>query len=169
MRLMKAEPTDAEAIFGVLQEGRRFLKEQGVDQWQATGAPSREETEASIARGEQYVVRTDEGEIAGVCTIVAHEPDYDVIEGRWKQDGGYLAVHRVATSAAFRRRGVTAVVYGGAEALARECGAKSVRADTHKDNAPMRGVFLKNGFEECGVVRINGGTEERVAYEKVLI
>ena len=105
MRLERATPADAEAVSRVLEEGRRFLREQGVDQWQATGAPSREETEASIARGEQYVVRTDAGEIAGVCTIVAHEPDYDVIEGKWKQDGAYLAVHRVATSAAFRRRG----------------------------------------------------------------
>lgn len=168
MKLERAEQADAEGIFRVLQEGRKFLKEQGVDQWQTSGAPSLEEAKEAIARGEQYLVRADGGEIAGVCTIIPYEPDYDVIAGSWKQDGAYLAVHRVATAAAFRRRGVTGIIYGGAEEIARERGIKSVRADTHKDNAPMRGVFLKNGFEECGVVRINGGTEERVAYEKVL-
>ncbi len=163
MKFRRAEEGDAEQIVGLLRDGKALLRERGIDQWQ-NDAFDGEEIRGWIGRGEAFVV-TEGDAIAGVCTIVGREPDYDKIDGSWSREE-YLAVHRVAVSRDFLRRGVTAEIYAGAEQRARTCGAHALRADTHRENAPMRNALLKNGFSERGTVRV--GTQERIAYEKIL-
>ena len=165
MRFERATQADAAAIGRILQEARRFLASQGVDQWQQNG-PTPEETSEHISRGVQYLVRAENGAVAGVCIILDRDPDYDAIEGAWLTQGKYLAVHRVAVAPEYRGHGIPDVIYRGAEALAGSCGAASLRADTHRDNARMRRVFARNGFVFCGRVFL-GGSEERLAFEKI--
>lgn len=165
MTFGRAREEDLPAIGKILAAAREYLGEQGLDQWQKF-APTEEDTRRHFGRGEQYVLR-DGAEIAGVCVVVPHEPAYDHIDGAWRQEGGYLAIHRVAASPDARRRGVASALFAGAEALARERGVRALRIDTHKDNLPMRGALEKNGFIYCGTVVIATG-ERRVAYEKIL-
>lgn len=42
-----------------------------------------------------------------------------------------------------------------------------MRADTHKDNETMQSLLLKNGYEYCGIIFVEDGTE-RLAFEKAL-
>lgn len=168
MTFERATAQDLREIDGILQQARAFLCEQGVDQWQTDG-PTAEETQASIANGTQYLLRAENGVIAGVCTVVPYEPDYNVIDGAWKTDGRYLAVHRVAVAKQYRGKGIPALLYRGVEALARAQGIYSLRADTHADNVRMQATFTKNGFTYCGIVSILGGRATRKAYEKVLL
>ena len=166
MTFERAAPEDGAEIVRILREASAFLRERGIDQWQR-GMRFEEETKEAIARGEQYLVRTVEGAIAGVCTVQPYDGQYDVIDGRW-QSVSYLAVHRVAVSPQYRRRGVTGVLYAGAERLARAAGKEALRADTHPENVPMRGVFAKHGFVLRGTIRLKTG-EERIAFERVIV
>ncbi len=165
MKFERAKIEDTEQVARILEEGRAYLKAQGVAQWQ-TDLPFLGETAENIATGRQYLVREGE-EIAGVCATFEYEPDYEQIDGAWLTAEKYLAVHRVAVAPAFRGRGVPKLIYEGCSALARERGVLSLRADTHADNARMRATFLKNGFVYCGKITLKNG-EPRLAYEKIL-
>ena len=166
MRAERARADDLPAVASVLCAARQYLAEQGLDQWQ-NFPPTREDTAAHFARGELYVVR-DGDVVAGTFVVVPQEPAYDVIDGAWLQNGAYVAVHRVAMSPAYRRRGVTRVIFSEAEALARAAGARSVRIDTHAGNVPMRSALEHYGFTACGTVVIATG-ELRVGYEKEVV
>ena len=166
MKAERANTSDLPAVDALLWEGRAYLARQGLDQWQDF-PPLPSETRAHFDRGELYVVRED-GAIAGTFVLVAREPCYDAIDGAWRQNGAYLAVHRVAVAPAFRRRGVASFLFQEAARIARAEGATSLRIDTHADNLPMRGALEKNQFVCCGAVTIATG-ERRVAYEKELI
>ncbi len=152
------------AIDAVLQAGRAYLREQGLDQWQRY-APTPEQTRRYFARNEQYVARVGSA-VAGVCVLLSREPAYDAIEGAWRQNGPYFAVHRVAVAPQFRHCGVASALFAGAAAVARSRGARSLRIDTHEHNVSMRRALEKNAFRLCGTVTIETG-ERRVAYEKI--
>ncbi len=165
MKFERAKESDLPVIGEILAGAREYLRVQGLDQWQKY-APTAEDTAEHFRRGEQYVLR-DGTEIAGVCAVVPYEPAYDRIDGAWRQNGAYLAIHRVAAAPNARRRGVASALFQGAEALARAQGIGALRIDTHEGNLPMRGALEKNGFIFCGTVTIATG-ERRVGYEKIL-
>ena len=41
----------------------------------------------------------------------------------------------------------------------------NIRIDTHKDNIPMQKMLEKNGFLQCGTIRLSDGSP-RLAYQK---
>ncbi len=165
MKFEKATEKDIAGVWEILKEAKRYLAEQGIDQWQR-GGPTRNEVENCVKEGTQFLVR-EGGAIAGVCTVVEGDSDYLRIDGAWRAEGKYFAVHRVAVARAFRGSGVPARIYEEAEKMAKAAGCVSLRADTHQDNARMRATFVKNGFRYCGRVFVEGG-EERLAFDRLL-
>ena len=43
----------------------------------------------------------------------------------------------------------------------------SIKVDTHKQNESMKKMLSNNGFQYCGIIFLEDGSE-RVAYEKVI-
>src|SRR5699024_4254120 len=75
------------------------------------------------------------------------------------------------TAAESRGRGAAVFAMAGAEGLARERGAASVRVDTHPGNVPMQRLLGRCGYVRCGIILIGhaeGATPERVAFEKLV-
>ena len=165
MRAERAARSDLPSVANVLASAREYLVRQGLDQWQ-NFPPTAAETEQFRERGELYVMR-EGGEVAGTFVLVPYEPCYETIDGAWRHEGAYFAIHRVAVSPAFRRRGVASAIFSEAARLAKGAGAIALRIDTHADNVPMRAALEKNAFVFCGTVVIATG-ERRVAYEKEL-
>ena len=177
MQFRSTRASDVDRIMDILAEGRRALAELGIDQWQG-GYPHREAIEIDRARGESYVVVDDEGTVVATAMVgFSGEGDYDLIDrGSWltatrSDDACYGVVHRVAVGAGFQGRGGASFLLAGAVDLSRDRGAESVRIDTHPGNVPMRRLLEKAGFAHCGTIYIahaEGGTPERVAYEKLV-
>ena len=115
---------------------------------------------AHIAARELYVLR-EEGEIHGVFAfILGEDPTYRVIEqGAWLSDAPYGTIHAVASDGQ---------IHGLLSRIVAYCEQTTphLRIDTHRDNAIMQHVILKNGFTRCGVIHIASGAE-RIAFEKV--
>ena len=88
---------------------------------------------------------------------------YEKIDGKWLNDGAYLAVHTVAVGAKFRGMGVAKFIFANAFAMAGEGGMASVRVDTHQRNAPMRALLSSLGFVCCGGLTVRDGF---LAYER---
>lgn len=200
MEIRQATVEDLDAVLGIIADGQAALAGLGIDQWQG-GYPTREMIEEDVAGGHTWLAIADEveatltasrdgsgiepiepGTILGTMAYYADgERDYDfVIEGGWLTESAndatrgpvtYAVLHRLATSAKARRRGVgNALLTDGIE-RARAQGLASVRVDTHEGNIPMQRGFEKCGFKRCCVIEIsfsNEPTNRRVGFELVL-
>lgn len=160
----------------ILADGRRSLADLGIDQWQG-GYPHRGIIEDDIARGESIIAIDEGAPIATAMMACRDELDYRTItDGAWlteslPDDPCYIVVHRVAVVCERKHNGVGAYILEYAADMARSSGCASVRIDTHPGNIPMQRLLEKNGFTQCGIIRIShaeGATPERLAYEKMV-
>lgn len=156
--IRKAKYEDLEKILEIYAQARAFMRAHGnLEQWKG-GHPYREVLEQDIEKGQLYVLEED-----GLCAVFAfipgQDPTYGYIEGDWGSDGPYAAIHRVASNG--KSRGVFGKIV---EFCAQRC--PHLRIDTHRDNYPMQGAILKQGFTYRGVIYLENG-DPRLAYEKM--
>ena len=117
----------------------------------------------------QRIVKVDTP--AATAAIV---PDKDVdyeapmVDGAWISDKQYCAVHRIATAASMKRKGLASFIMESAARIAREHGCASLRIDTHDDNRVMQAFLESLGFVRCGHIRLHRTGALRVAFEKLL-
>ena len=140
-------PSDKDAVLAIWRQGRSFLSENGVNQWQKGDYPGEEEFLIDSARERGRVVVKD-GEIVGAFAFtLTPELSYSSLSGSWDtEEGEYLTLHRTAVREDRRGEGIMGAILSFALVLARDNGKKSVRVDTHQDNASMRKALEKNGF-----------------------
>ena len=128
-------------------------------QW-GEGFPPRDALAADIAAGRSYVCEEDGAIAAAFVFTTAGEPTYRVIRaGAWLDDTPYGVVHRLAAA----ERGCGAGAFCLAWCLA-QCG--NVRIDTHRDNLPMQRLLARLGYTYCGIIDLENGRGERLAYQK---
>lgn len=158
MRIRSMTPDDLDAVLAIYENARRFMAANGnAGQW-AGGYPKRELLERDIALEQGYVCE-DEGRILAAFVLMrGEEPTYREIEGAWKNDRPYGTLHRVASSG--EKRGMTDLIIQWAFKR-----TGNLRGDTHEKNLPMRRAFERNGFERCGIIRVEDGSP-RIAYQK---
>lgn len=155
-----ATAADLPRILALYAHARAFMAQNGnPSQWGQT-RPTEADIAAHIAARELYVLR-EEGEIHGVFAfILGEDPTYRVIEqGAWLSDAPYGTIHAVASDGQ---------IHGLLSRIVTYCEQTTphLRIDTHRDNAIMQHVILKNGFTRCGIIHIASGAE-RIAFEKV--
>lgn len=167
-----ATVSDLDRIMEIVADAQRFLKENGVDQWQ-DGYPTREVFMQDIEKDCCHVFLV-EGRIAGVISVLFEkEHSYSIVEdGKWLTDGEpYAVFHRSAVGTEYHKKGIANEMLSFAENLAFASGVKSMRVDTHRDNKTMRGLLEKRGYIHCGTIYTNGikaVRNKRVCYEKLL-
>ena len=158
--IMLAAVADLPQILAVYAHARAFMVQHGnPNQWGAN-RPTEAEISAHIAARELYVLR-ESGVIHGVFAfILGEDPTYRVIEqGAWLSNAPYGTIHAVASDGQIH--GLLSQIVAYCEQT-----TKHLRIDTHRDNAVMQHVILKNGFTRCGIIHIASGAE-RIAFEKV--
>lgn len=159
MKIRCTKMDDLETVMGIYAYAREQMKANGnPDQWRDTN-PTEAVIICDIQNQNSYVMEQD-GIICGVFTfIIGEDPTYQTIEGQWKRDGVYGAIHRVASGG--RTQGVF-------QHCLQFCESKisNIRIDTHRDNQIMQHLIEKYGFERCGIIYIADGSL-RIAYQKV--
>ena len=162
MEIQRTQRSDLPVLLGIFADARRFMAENGnPNQW-GDRFPTREMLEADIAAGHSYVC-LDGGQIAATFYFSTEgEPTYRVIrEGKWLDDAPYGVVHRIAAA----KQGQGAAAYCLEWCLA-QCG--NIRIDTHRDNKPMQRLLARLGYTYCGLVDLENGRGERLAFQKRL-
>lgn len=170
MELRRAVAGDAAEIMPVIEDAKKYLAANGVDQWQ-DGFPERRDIEEDIATGNAFVFCENGSVEAFVLFGEGPEPAYGgIYDGHWLTEGdNYGVIHRTAVSARRRGRGISDAMFGLCERLSRERGFGSLRLDTHEDNRVMRHIAEKNGFTYCGKMYLGPGELlPRIGYEKLL-
>ena len=158
MTIRKARAEELPQIMALYEGGRAFMRRTGnMNQW-INGYPGEELLLQDIANGNLYVAEAD-GRLEAVFAFIGGEdPTYAYIDGAWKSDRPYYTIHRIATS--MRIKGLSGQIF----AWCAEKAGGSLCADTHEDNAPMRHVLEKFGFEYCGTIYLEDGAPRR-AYQ----
>ena len=163
----KATRADLEQIMAVIEDGRAFLKPQGGGQWQ-NGYPTSDDLARDIEKGICYVILDEEGDVAATLSLSYHEEDYDTLyEGKWLSDLPYMVMHRCAVKKEHYGQGYGNALFVVFETEAKRQGYRSMRIDTHQNNAVMRHLLEKNGFAFCGKAILKPD-KDRMVFEKVL-
>lgn len=155
-------------VLAIYDEAREYFRSRGIPQWQ-NGTPNREMLANDMARGYSYVLEEAGKVIATACIIEENDADYDEItDGAWLNDEPYAVIHRIAVTPLCKGKGYAAQLlhYAAERALAN--GWHNVRIDTHESNRSMRRLLTKNGFRQCGNVRVGRLKEPRIAYQKII-
>ena len=160
INIRHTENSDLTDVMRISEYARAQMKINGnPNQWRDT-YPTEALIIDDIKNKNSYVIEKD-GVICGVFAfIIGDDPTYQRIEGQWKNNAPYGAIHRVASSGMMR---------GVFPACVKFCEAKisNLRVDTHFDNKIMQHQIEKSGFEKCGIIYIEDGSP-RIAYQKVI-
>lgn len=165
-------PDDKESVLAIWSEGRSFLKEMGVSQWQKGDYPGEDAFLDDLAENRGRVVVSESTVVAVFAFTLTPELSYTTLKGSWKtEEGEYLTIHRTAVKMEEKGKGLMGIILSYAMEKAARNKKKSVRIDTHKDNKTMQRSLEKNGFENMGELTLLSGSEEgdkRLGYEKLV-
>ena len=126
-------------------------------QW-GNDRPSMELVKKDIVEANSYVVLNDGRITATFAYIIGIEPTYLDIDGAWLNDEPYGTIHRIASLNEVK--GIFDFVIDYVSGYRTD-----IRIDTHRDNRIMLHLIEKNGFERCGIIIVDDGTE-RIAFQK---
>lgn len=156
---------DIDRDWEIIREARQFLRDRGVDQWQKE-YPNRDSVEQDVNAGNGYVI-THEGRIVCyACISFDGEVCYESLRGTWKSIQPYAVIHRLAIDNTYKGKGIASLMFRHAERLCASRGIHSIKIDTDQDNAIMRHLLEKNGYEYCGVVTFDNS--DKIAFEKLI-
>ena len=143
----------------IFEYARKYMKNNGnPTQWK-DDRPDIGLVINDIDNGNSYVIE-DEGKVVGTFACIRGiEPTYLEIDGKWLNDDEYVTIHRIASDGT--RRGI----FDEAIRFAEQSGV-DIRIDTHKDNRKMRELIERSGFEYCGIIIVDDGSE-RLAYQRL--
>jgi GNAT superfamily N-acetyltransferase len=161
----KAELSEIDPIWEILQQAILRRKEDGSKQWQ-DGYPNPEVVQKDIEKGEGFVLVAGETIIGYSAVLINDEPAYATIEGKWLTNGDFVVLHRVAISEKYLGKGLAKMILKYIEDFALSNNIHSIKADTNFDNIAMMKIFENSGYTYCGEVFFRGSS--RKAYEKVL-
>ena len=156
--IRKASMSDIDAVMRIYGAAKKFMCENGnKTQWPGN-YPDRDLVSDDIANGNLYVIcREDSSVCACFGLFFGDDPTYSHIEGSWKNDAPYAAIHRVASDGSIK--GVFRKCFDFVSAR-----HPHIRIDTHEDNKIMQRAILNCGFVYCGIIYVENGTPRR-AYE----
>jgi RimJ/RimL family protein N-acetyltransferase len=164
--LRYATAEDLDAIEVILDNGREYLREQGLTQWQKGNGPTRADAGQDIARSEGFVF--ENGSIQGYAALISgvDEVYTGIYDGAWhERSQQYISIHRVALSESIRGKGQAKAFIDELIAEALREGFHDIRIDTHSGNEIMRRVITDAGFTYRGKVMFPFEDGERLAYQ----
>lgn len=165
VELRLAKLSELNTIWRILQDAIIQRKMDGSNQWQ-NGYPNEATLKEDIQEGVGYVLIAENSIIAYAAIIFGIEPAYNEINGKWLSNTDYTVVHRVATSKAFKGKGIATQLFLLIETLSIKHNIFSIKVDTNFDNAPMLRILEKLNYVYCGEIFFGGAP--RMAFEKIL-
>lgn len=156
---------DVPEICVIVNQAKKYLKEQGSPQWQNGHEPHAAVIREDIKKKASYVL-TLNGEIVGTVALIAEkDPIYEAIDGKWQGNGPYVSLHHVAVSQNYRGKGLGKTLLTSAIQQAQLLGFEDIRIDTYPANQPMLTLINKLGFVYCGMICFPFKHGERKAFQ----
>lgn len=164
--IRKAAKNDLDQIMPIIDEAKKFLKEDGNPQWQS-GYPNVDAISTDIEQDAAWVLIVDQ-KVAGYTAVTSGpDPNYHQIDGRWNNDlDHYVAIHRVAISNEYRGMHLASYLLSSLISLHYAEGVRNYRVDTFRRNEIVQHLVKDAGFIERGTIKNDDPIDPyRVAYE----
>ncbi|WP_288300102.1 GNAT family N-acetyltransferase [uncultured Lactobacillus sp.] len=164
--IRKAAKNDLDQIMPIIDEAKKFLKEDGNPQWQS-GYPNVDAISTDIEQDAAWVLIVDQ-KVAGYTAVTSGpEPNYHQIDGRWNNDlDPYVAIHRVAISNEYRGMHLASYLLSSLISLHYAEDVRNYRVDTFRRNEIVQHLVKDAGFIERGTIKNDDPIDPyRVAYE----
>lgn len=164
--IRKAAKNDLDQIMPIIDEAKKFLKEDGNPQWQS-GYPNVDAISTDIEQDAAWVLIVDQ-KVAGYTAVTSGpDPNYHQIDGRWNNDlDPYVAIHRVAISNEYRGMHLASYLLSSLISLHYAEGVRNYRVDTLRRNEIVQHLVKDAGFIERGTIKNDDPIDPyRVAYE----
>ena len=97
--IRKTKIEELECVLEIIEDGREFLRQQGINQWQY-GSPCRETIINDINEGISYIYEKS-GKLVATAMLTTFDGDYENYPTLWSENSSYLAIHRLATAKQF--------------------------------------------------------------------
>lgn len=164
--IRKAAKNDLDQIMPIIDEAKKFLKEDGNPQWQS-GYPNVDAISTDIEQDAAWVLIVDQ-KVAGYTAVTSGpDPNYHQIDGRWNNDlDPYVAIHRVAISNEYRGMHLASYLLSSLISLHYAEDVRNYRVDTFRRNEIVQHLVKDAGFIERGTIKNDDPIDPyRVAYE----
>ncbi len=162
-----ATESDIDKIMEIIKQAQEYLKKKGVEQWQ-DNYPNLNIINDDIDKRKGYVLEKDDTIVATVAVSFNDEKTYEIIyNGKWITENEYAVIHRIAVDNNYKGKRLSSEILAHIEKMCLQRNVHSIKVDTHKQNKSMRKMLSNNGFQYCGIIYLENGSE-RVAYEKVI-
>ena len=165
MNCRLAVSADLSSIMKLIQQAKDFLKSNGVDQWQ-DGYPDESCIDNDIRSGNGYVLTEEDRIIGYACISFDGEEAYQSLKGQWLSIQPYAVIHRMTIDNTKKGKGLAKVMFRFAEDLCKQKNVHSIKIDTDQDNAIMRHILTRDGYQFCGDIRFQNS--DKIAFEKLL-
>ena len=162
--------SDIDAIIGIIEDGREYLKNQNLPQWQNGYGPKLPQIKSDIECQEGFVL-VHNGKAIGYAALYSGEiAAYPgIYDGSWDNTHKhYVTISRVAISKSHRGKKLSKPFIDSLINIAINRGFKDIRLDTHKENVIMANIITSAGFKRRGMVKFPFPNGERVAYQRII-
>ena len=167
MQVRLSTKDDLPQIMKIVDEAKRYLKSQGIDQWQ-NGYPNEDSFQVDIENKVSYVLINGQNVYGTASIIPGLEPTYLKIDnGSWLTNGPYVTIHRIAIKDGYKGQHLAKYFFDYANKLAMSLSCVAIRIDTHPDNKAMIHLLNDLKFQKTGIIYLENG-DLRIAYEQVL-
>lgn len=164
--IRQAAKNDLEQIMPIIDEAKKFLKEEGNPQWQS-GYPNVETITADIKDGAACVLIVDQKIAVYTAITDGPDPNYKQIDGKWKNDLDlYVAIHRVAISDEYRGMHLASYLMSSLTSMHYAESIRNYRVDTFRTNDVVWHIVEDAGFVKRGNIKNMDPIDPyRVAFE----
>ena len=149
--LRRATLSDLPDVLALLGARANWLRERGLDQWQLRD-PARD-TEASIGRGDAWVLAAEFRSVATITMTTSADADFWTPADR---DEPAIYVSKLATALDASGRGIGTVLIDGANNYAARRGIPRLRWDVWRSNRDLQAYYTKVGGTHLRTVEIEG-------------
>lgn len=151
---------DLDTILDIYSHAREQMRLSGNPTQWGEHHPRPEVIRADIAARQAFVITRQETVCGVFVFILGEDPTYRVIyDGAWLNHRPYGTIHRIAGNG--REKGILQAALSFCQAR-----TDNIRIDTHENNKIMLHLLEKYGFQKCGRIRVEDGTE-RIAWQKI--
>jgi len=141
--MAQAQPTDIDAVLGLLEDAACWLVSRGIDQWRP-GSFDRHDFAARIERGEVYLALSGD-QPAGMLTLQPSDPLF------WPDaPDAALYLHKLVVHRAYAGQGLGHRLLQWAERTTAAAGKTYLRLDCMAESAAMRAYYEGAGFSYRG-------------------
>ncbi len=159
LTIRKSTSKDIPDLMKIFSYAQQYMKDNGNPTQWGYEYPTISHIENDIKDGNSYIIFDGENPVGTFFMAIKDEPTYAHIDGKWLNDNPYAVIHRIASN------GQAKGVFDCAIKYTQNVGV-DIRIDTHQNNLTMRHLFDKYGFQYCGIIVVEDGTE-RIAYQKI--